>query len=237
MRTRTVELPTPDGAMAVYEAMPDGDARGAVIVIQEAFGVNDHIEDVARRFAEAGYLAVAPALFHRAGGGVAPYDDFSQVMPLFAGLTDDGVLDDVDATLAHLHSLGFADGQVGIVGFCFGGRVTFLVSLRRTIGAGVGFYGGGITHDSQGMAGPLAGEAESLRTPWLGLFGDEDQMIPVGGVEDLRASLAGVSVPTEICRYEGAGHGFHCDARDSYHAPSAQDGWERTLDWFATHLG
>lgn len=233
---RTVDVTTPDGVMPVYEVAPDGDARGAVIVVQEAFGVNDHIEDVARRFAAAGYHAVAPALFHRAGGGVAPYDDFSAIMPLFAGVTDDGVLSDIDGTLAHLRDAGFADAGIGIVGFCFGGRVTFLVSLRRRIGAGVGFYGGGITSGSQGMAAPLDAEAAGLQTPWLGLFGDEDAMIPVEGVEDLRAALGAASVPTEICRYEGAGHGFHCDARDSYHEPAAKDGWQRALDWFATHL-
>jgi carboxymethylenebutenolidase len=235
--SKTIELATPDGVMAVYEATPDGDARGAVIVIQEAFGVNDHIEDVTRRFAAEGYHAVAPALFHRAGGGVAPYDDFAAIMPLMAGVTDDAILADVDATIDHLRDAGFSDGQIGIVGFCMGGRVTFLVALRRALGAGVGFYGGGITADSQGMGGPLAGEAEGLQTPWLGLFGDEDQMIPVAGVEDLRSVLDGVSVPTEICRYEGAGHGFHCDARDSYHAAAAEDGWRRALGWFATHLG
>ena len=234
--TRTLELATPDGHMAVYEAVPEGEARGAVIVVQEAFGVNDHIEDVARRFAAEGYHAVAPALFHRAGGGVAPYDDFSAIMPLFAGVSDDTVLADIDATIAHLHAAGFADGSIGIVGFCFGGRATFLVSLRRAIGAGVGFYGGGITSGSQGMAGPLDAEAAGLQTPWLGLFGDEDAMIPVEGVEDLRAALGNASVPTEICRYEGAGHGFHCDARDSYHEAAAVDGWRRALDWFATHL-
>jgi carboxymethylenebutenolidase len=198
--------------------------------------VNEHIQDVARRFAEEGYHAVAPAIFHRAGGGTAPYDDFSKVMPLFEGLTDDGVLMDVDAVIDHLHEAGFSDGTIGIVGFCFGGRVTFLIAARRKIGAGVGFYGGGITHNSQGMAGPLASEAGSLQTPWLGLFGDEDAMIPVDGVEDLRASLGDASVKTEVVRYPGAGHGFHCDARDSYHEDSAKDGWRRALDWFSGHL-
>jgi carboxymethylenebutenolidase len=236
MKTQTIELSTADGPMAVYEAVPDDDARAAVIVIQEAFGVNDHIEDVARRFADAGYYAVAPAVFHRAGGGTAPYDDFSKVMPLFEGLTDDGVLMDVDATIAHLHDAGFSDGNIGIVGFCFGGRVTFLVAARRAIGAGVGFYGGGITHNSTGMAGPLASEADSLQTPWLGLFGDEDAMIPVDGVEDLKAALASADVDTEVVRYPGAGHGFHCDARESFHEASAADGWRRTLDWFSTNL-
>jgi carboxymethylenebutenolidase len=236
VKTQTIELSTADGPMAVYEAIPDADARAAVIVIQEAFGVNDHIEDVARRFADAGYYAVAPAIFHRAGGGTAPYDDFSKVMPLFEGLTDDGVLMDVDATLDHLHGAGFSDGSIGIVGFCFGGRVTFLVAARRAIGAGVGFYGGGITHNSTGMAGPLADEAGSLKTPWLGLFGDEDAMIPVDGVEDLRSALTSASVDTEVVRYSGAGHGFHCDARESYHEESAKDGWQRALDWFGSNL-
>ena len=237
MSTQTIELSTADGPMDVFEATPDGgQAKAAIIVIQEAFGVNEHIEDVARRFADQGYHAVAPAIFHRAGGGTAPYDDFSKVMPLFEGLTDDGVLMDIDATLEHLHGAGFNDDSIGIVGFCFGGRVTFLVAARRKIGAGVGFYGGGITHNSQGMAGPLAHEAGSLQTPWLGLFGDEDQMIPVDGVEDLRTQMQASPVNTEVVRYPDAGHGFHCDARESYHEASAKDGWNRALDWFSSHL-
>ena len=236
MLTQTIELATADGPMAVYEAAPDGAARGAVIVIQEAFGVNEHIQDVTRRFAAEGYHAVAPAVFHRAGGGTAPYDDFTKVMPLFAGLTDDAVLMDVGATLGHLHAAGFADASIGIVGFCFGGRVAFLVAARRAIGASVSFYGGGITHNSQGMAAPLADEAGSLQTPWLGLFGDQDAMIPVDGVEELRSSVAKASVQTEIVRYPDAEHGFHCDARESYHEQSAKDGWGRTLVWFASNL-
>jgi carboxymethylenebutenolidase len=237
MSTQTVQLSTADGPMDVFEAVPDGaQPKAAIIVIQEAFGVNDHIEDVARRFADQGYHAVAPAIFHRAGGGTAPYDDFSKVMPLFEGLTDDGVLMDIDATLEHLHGAGFSDDSIGIVGFCFGGRVTFLVAARRKIGAGVGFYGGGITHNSQGMAGPLADEAGSLQTPWLGLFGDEDAMIPTDGVEDLRNQMQQSPVATDVVRYPDAGHGFHCDERDSYHEPSAKDGWNRALDWFSTHL-
>src|SRR5439155_3337583 len=116
MQTTTVEIETPDGAMPLYEALPD-DANGrGIVVIQEAFGVNEHIEDVTRRFADAGYHAVAPHIFHRAGGGTAPYDDFSKVMPLFKGLTDDGTLDDVDATLAALRERGFDDSHIGIVG-------------------------------------------------------------------------------------------------------------------------
>src|SRR5947209_7472758 len=125
MRTITFTLTTPDGEMEVYEAAPEGDAVGAMIVIQEAFGVNDHIRDVTRRFADAGFHAVAPALFHRAGGGTAPYGDMDAVMKLFAGLTDESFLVDVDACIAHLTGEGFAPERIGIVGFCMGGRVTF----------------------------------------------------------------------------------------------------------------
>ena len=229
-------LETPDGAMDVYVATPQGAAKGAVIVIQEAFGVNDHIQDVTRRFAAEGYLAVAPALFHRAGGGTAPYDDFTQVMPLFEGVSDDGVLADVDATIADLEAHGIERSRIGIVGFCFGGRVTFLVAARRALGAAVGFYGGGIVSASGLGLPPLIGESASLQTPWLGLFGDLDTGIPVEGVEELRGALAGAPVAAEVVRYADAEHGFHCDARGSYHEPSANDAWQRTLDWFATHL-
>jgi len=234
---RTIELSTPDGPMAVYEAQPDGDARGAVIVIQEAFGVNAHIEDVTRRFAAAGYLAVAPALFHRAGGGTAPYDDFSKVMPLYEGLTDDGILMDVDAALDHVHGAGFTDDRVGIVGFCFGGRVTFLAGVRRALGAAVGFYGGGIVNQRFPQFPALVGEAGELRTPWLGLFGDQDGSIPVEDVEALRTALEQAPVDTEIVRYPDAEHGFHCDVRPSYDEAAAKDAWRRTIDWFAGHLG
>jgi len=230
-------LPTPDGSMDVYEAYPDGEPKGAVIVIQEAFGVNDHIQDVTRRFAAAGYVAVAPAMFHRAGGGTAPYDDFSQVMPLFEGVSDEGILADVDATVSHLEAQGFTPSRIGIVGFCFGGRVTFLVAARRALGASVGFYGGGIVNASPLGLPALIGEASALQTPWLGLFGDLDKGIPVDDVEVLRAALDDAEAAAEIVRYAEAEHGFHCDARAAYHEDSARDAWQRALGWLATHLG
>jgi carboxymethylenebutenolidase len=230
------ELATPDGAMELYEEKPDGEPRGAVIVVQEAFGVNHHIQDVTRRFAAAGYHAVAPAFFHRAGGGTAPYDDFAQVMPLFQDVNDDGILADVDATLAHLEAHGFDHARIGIVGFCFGGRVTFLVAARRALGAAVGFYGGGIAAAGGLPFAPLIGESSSLQTPWLGLFGDLDKGISIESVEALRTALVDAPVAADVVRYPDAEHGFHCDARPSYHAESAADGWQRALEWFDTHL-
>ena len=222
--------------MHLYEARPEGRARAGIVVIQEAFGVNEHIQDVTRRFAARGFHAVAPEIFHRAGGGTAPYTDFSKVLPLFRGLSDEGFLMDVDAACAHLASAGFGPESIGLVGFCMGGRVTFLVALHRTLGAAVGFYGGGIVSARRPGFAPLIDDAPKLRTPWLGLFGDRDAGIPVEDVERLRAALAPLSVPTQIVRYPDAGHGFHCDDRDAYHADSAADAWTRTLDWFEKHL-
>src|SRR5262249_35046895 len=158
--TQTVS--TPDGPMEIYDVAPDAKTSRAVIVIQEAFGVNEHIRDVTRRFAAGGFRAVAPAMFHRAGGGTAPSDAFSAGVPLFRGLTDDAIVADVDATVAYLRRAGFDERRIGIVGFCFGGRVTFLVATRRTLGAAVAFYGGGIVTSRLPLYTPLIGDAAKL---------------------------------------------------------------------------
>jgi carboxymethylenebutenolidase len=235
----TPTLATADGDMELYEAAPDGDTVGAVIVLQEAFGVNEHIRDVTRRFADAGFHAVAPALFHRAGGGEAAYGDMDAVMKLFAGASDDGFLMDVDATLAHLGEAGFGAERIGIVGFCMGGRVTFLLAARRALGAAVSFYGGGIVEEGRLPFPALIDEVSSMKTPWLGLFGDLDAGIPVEQVERLRAALdAEAPVDHEIVRYPDAKHGFHCDARpDAFNAEAAADGWGRTIQWLHEYLG
>ena len=230
-------LDTTDGSMPLYEAGPDGPARGAVVVVQEAFGVNEHIQDVTRRFAAVGYHAVAPHLFHRTGAPAYGYDDFTVVIPHVVRLTDDELLADVRAALDHLRAAGWDDRQIGIVGFCMGGRVTFLVAAHEALGAGVGFYGGGIvTGRTEGMPALLE-LVPDLRTPWLGLYGDADPSIPVEDVERVRESRnAGADVDTSIVRYPDAEHGFHCDVRDAYHEASATDGWRRTLEWLDAHL-
>ena len=225
--------------MDVYEATPEGTAQRAVVVIQEAFGVNCHIEDVTRRFAALGYHAVAPALFHRAGGGtIDDYDnlDFAKLIALVEGVTDDALLADVDATLRLVDDAGFDAARTGIVGFCFGGRVTFLVAARRSLGAAVGFYGGGIVSAGHLPFPPLIDEAATLRTPWLGLFGDQDASIPVEDVERLRTALRSAPVDADVVRYPEVAHGFHCDARAAYHEASARDGWIRAQAWFEAHL-
>jgi carboxymethylenebutenolidase len=234
--TSTVTLEGSDGAMNLFDAEPDGMVQKAVIVVQEAFGVNDHIEDVTRRFADEGYRAVAPHLFYRTGDPVLGYTDFDKIMEHFAALSEKGLLGDLDAVLSYLGDSGFAPGRIGVVGFCMGGTVAFLASVRRPLGAGVTFYGGGIAEGRFGLP-PLTELGGALQTPWLGLFGDQDQGIPVDQVEHLRAALGSAPVDTEIVRYPEAGHGFHCDKRGSYHEASAKDAWRRTLTWFDSHIG
>lgn len=235
MDTRTVEIATADGPMPVYEAVPES-PKGAVIVIQEVFGITDHIEDVTRRFADAGYHAVAPHLFHRTGSAVLDYGDFNQVIPHMAELDDAKVLADVDATVGHLESR-WGRPQIALVGFCFGGRISFLVAAERALGAAVGFYGGGIVTGRFPQFPSLIDKAHGLRTPWLGLFGSTDQSIPLDDVEKLEVELQATPMAHDIVVYEGAGHGFHCDARPGhYHEAAAKQAWQRTLEWLGEHL-
>ena len=207
----------------------------AVIVVQEAFGVNDHIADVVARFAKVGYLAVAPHLFHREGDPTFGYDEIDKVMPVMQRLTSDGILADIDAALARISDTGVAPAATGIVGFCMGGTVTLVTAANRDVGAAVTFYGGGVTAGRFGFP-PLVDVASKLRAPWLGLYGDQDKGIAVADVEQLRAAAAASGQPTDVVRYADAEHGFHCDVRASYHEASAGDAWQRTLDWLATHL-
>jgi carboxymethylenebutenolidase len=222
-----------DTPLSVHE--PDGPPKGGIVVVQEAFGVNDHIEDVCRRLAAEGWLAVAPHLFHRSGDPKFGYDDMTQVRPHLEALTPDGVLADMDAALAHVAGVGTAVAAPGVVGFCMGGTVALITAVEREVGAAVTFYGGGV---SQGRFGfpPLVELAPRLHAPWLGLYGDLDQGIPVADVEALRAAAATSDQPTELVRYPDAGHGFNCDQRASFHAASADDAWARMLAWFDRYL-
>jgi carboxymethylenebutenolidase len=233
--SQTVTLDSAGESMGLYEATPEGTARGAIVVFQEAFGVNDHIEDICNRLADAGYVAVAPHIFHRNGDPVLAYDDMAEVMNQISALTGPGLEADLDASLEYLASKGFGPEQVGVVGFCAGGSIVFMAAAYKKLGAAVTFYGGGITESRFGIP-PHLDLAPTLQTPWLGLYGDLDHGIRTDQVEALKEAVKDASVDTEIVRYPDAEHGFNCDARESYHEPSATDGWQRMLDWFDGHL-
>ena len=222
----------------IHVAEPEGAPRGGVIVIQEAFGVTDHIRSVTDRVAAAGYVACAPALFHRVSSPPPEIEyDISKVMPVMGTLKADEILADVDAALDLLGARGIDHAHCGIVGFCMGGTVALAVGANRAIGAAVSFYGGGVAQGRFGFPS-LIELAPSLQTPWLGLYGDEDTGIPVEQVEELRTAAAKASVPTELVRYAGAQHAFHNDdRRDVYDETAAADAWSRTLTFFAEQLG
>jgi carboxymethylenebutenolidase len=226
--------------MGLDMSSPAGPPRGGVVVIQEAFGVTRHIASIVDRLAAEGYLAVAPHLFHRTGDPVIDYGDIATIMPKvgphMSALTAEGLAGDVDAALDHLRAAGLEDGELATVGFCMGGSVALATAARVPLGAAATFYGGGVVEGRFGLP-PLVELAPTLATPWVGFYGDEDRGIPSEQVEALREAAAGAAVPTEVHRYPGAGHGFNCDDRGSYHAASAADAWARMLDWFATHVG
>lgn len=227
---------TSDGPMPTYRSAPDGHAKGAIVVVQEAFGVTSHIEDVTRRFAEAGWLAIAPALFHREGSPVLGYTELDRVMTIMGRLTSSGITDDIESAFDHLEAQGFPPDRSGIVGFCMGGSVTFVGAVIRPLAAAVTYYGGGVTEGRFGFP-PLADLAPTLATPWLGHFGDLDKGIPVDQVETLRTATAGASVDTMIHRYADADHGFNCNDRPNvFNSAASALAWGRTLGWFDTHL-
>jgi carboxymethylenebutenolidase len=231
-----ITIETAAGPMPAYEASPERAARGAILVIQEAFGVTPHIQDITRRLADAGWFAVAPALFHRQGSPVLAYDDYDSVMPLMGQLSSEGLTVDVNATLDHLEARDFALSQIGVVGFCMGGAVAFYAATIRAVGAAVTFYGGGVIEGRFGLPS-LVELAPKLQAPWLGLYGDLDKGIPPTQVEELRSAVKNAPVPTEIVRYPDADHGFNCNDRPAVFNPdAAAAAWKRTLAWFDSHL-
>lgn len=188
--TTTLELTTTDGPMGVHVARPVDPPRGGVVVVQEAFGLTPHIASIVDRLAAAGYVAAAPHLFHRTGDPVIPYGDFDQVKPHTEALRTESLDGDVDAALDFLHGEGVGDGHVAIVGFCLGGTVALATAARLSLGAAATFYGGGI-HEGRFGYPPLRELAPRLATPWIGFYGDEDQGIPVGQVEERRGGSRG----------------------------------------------
>ncbi|WP_322769268.1 dienelactone hydrolase family protein [Frankia sp. Cr1] len=237
MSVETVTLSTADGPMDAVVAHPADVPRGGVIVAQEAFGLTGYITAVCERFAAVGWRAIAPAFYHRAGSPVFAYDtDIATIRSTTQALNSLEILDDVDASMELLADEGTAIDRIAVVGFCMGGTVATIAAAHRPLGAAVSFYGGGLVQGRFGEA-PLVEVAARLQAPWLGLFGDLDQSIPVEHVEAMRSATGDAAVPTEIVRYPGVGHAFHCDERPAgYNAIAAADAWARTLAWLDAHI-
>jgi len=231
VQTQMIDVPTAAGTMPAFLACPTGNAPApAVLVIQEAFGLNEHMKQVARRVAAEGYVALAPDLFWRGGKGrTAGYDQLPQALQLMGELVDDHIVADVGSAIAYLEKQPFARAdRIGITGFCMGGRVAYLVACKLSdkIKAAVPFYGGGI---------PVK-ETAGLKAPVLAFFGEDDPFIPLEQVEQLKAEAKRLGKQVEVIVYPKAPHGFFCDERDSYRPEAAKDAWEHLKTFFAHHL-
>jgi carboxymethylenebutenolidase len=232
IRSQMIDVVTGDRRMPAQLSCPIGrDRAPGVIVVQEAFGLNEHIKDVARRIANEGYVTLAPDLFHRGGSGrTAGYGELPKALGLMGELTDDQIVADVTAAVAHLErERAVAVERIGITGFCMGGRVSYLAAcaLPKKIKAAVPFYGAGIPVD----------RTATLAAPVLALFGEDDPYIPLDQVERLRGEATRLGKQVEIVVYPKAPHGFFCNERDSYRPAAAADAWTRMLAFFAQHLG
>ena len=229
-----VKIPVKDGEIPAYRAAPaTGDNFPIVLVIQEIFGVHEHIQDITRRFAQLGYLAIAPELFIRQGD-VTKLSNIDEIRPIVAKVPDVQVLSDLDATVnwAVKSGKGNAD-KLGITGFCWGGRITWLYAAHNpNVKAGVAWYGRLVGDASELQPKYPVDIASKLTVPVLGLYGGKDTGIPLNTVEQMRESLKKSSSKSEIIVYPDAPHAFFADYRPSYREKDAKDGWKRLLAWF-----
>jgi dienelactone hydrolase len=237
-----VQVPAEAGNMSAFSARPTAAAvYPAVVVVQEAFGLNEHIKDVATRLAREGYVTLAPDLYYREKNAVVGYDNLPDAIRLMSGLSDDKIVKDMAGAITYLQQQPFVRAdRIGVTGFCMGGRVTFLTAcLNSAVKAAVPFYGGGIGSVMQPSErtprAPLE-YADTLTAPLLLFFGENDPFIPLDEVERIKQRLAELKKNTQTVVYPGAPHGFFCNGRDSYRADAAKDAWERLLRFFAQHL-
>jgi carboxymethylenebutenolidase len=230
-----VKIPTRDGDMPAYRAMPAGrSGLGTVLVVQEIFGVHEHIKDVCRRFAKAGFLAIAPELFARQGDP-SKYSDIPKlVAELVSKVPDAQVMSDLDATAAWAAKNGGDADDVGITGFCWGGRITWLyLAHNPRAKAGVAWYGRVVGNSTPNTPKHPIDVAASIRQPVLALYGGADAGIPNETIYRMMAALqtAG-NKHSELVLYKDAPHAFHADYRPTYRKEAAEDGWKRAVAWF-----
>lgn len=218
----------------VYRAQPEGKSNPPVIlVVSEIFGVHEHIKDVARRFAKQGYMALAPDLFVRAGDA-AREPNIADLMKNIVGKTPDAqVMSDLDTVVTWARQRGGDTAKLGITGFCWGGRITWLYAAHNPkVKAGVAWYGRLVGEPTANSPKHPIDIAQNLKTPVLGLYGAKDTGIPLDSVEKMRATLDKGNSGSTFHVYPNSGHAFHADYRPSFNEPDARDGWRRALDWF-----
>ena len=230
-----VSIPTSDREIPAYRAMPkSGKSFPVVLVVQEIFGVHEHIKDICRRFAKLGHIAIAPELYARQGD-VSKLADIQEIISsVVSKVPDAQVMSDLDATAAWAANSGKGDiSRLGITGFCWGGRIVWLYAAHSPkLKAGVAWYGRLLGQKSELQPKHPVDIAGALKAPVLGIYGGKDQGIPLDAVEQMRAALKAAGNHSEIVVYPDAGHGFNADYRPGYDKEAAEDGWKRLQQWF-----
>jgi carboxymethylenebutenolidase len=231
-----VKIPVADGEIPAYRAQPaKGHTFPVVIVVEEIFGVHEHIKDLCRRLAKRGYLAIAPELYARLGD-VPKIEDIKEVIAVVDKLHDDQAFSDLDATIAWADRHGGIVGHTAITGFCRGGRMVWMYSAHNPkIKAGVAWYGPLVGKPSESFPTYPIDVVDTLKVPMLGLYGGLDKGIPQDDVAAMKAKIVKDKIKAEIIVYPNAEHGFNADYRESYNAEAAADGWKRMLAFFKAH--
>jgi carboxymethylenebutenolidase len=232
-----VNVEVGETVIPAYRAMPGGFGRWPVVlVISEIFGVHEHIADVVRRFAKQGYLAIAPEMFVRQGDAKAYTDIPKLVTEVVSKKSDSEAMADLDACVAWAALNGGNTSRLGVTGFCWGGRITWLYAAHQPkVKAGVAWYGRLVGEPTANMPRHPVDRADALNAPVLGLYGGQDGGIPLDTVDKMKAALATGSAAakkSEFVVYPDAPHAFHADYRPSYRKEAAEDGWKRCLAWF-----
>lgn len=235
--TSDVKIKVGEETLPGYRAMPaKGGPFPVVLVVQEIFGVHEHIKDICRRFAKAGYYAIAPELYFRQGD-VAKLKSIDQIMPIVSKVPDAQVMADLDATVNFAQESGKGDvAKLGITGFCWGGRIVWLYAEHsQQLKAGAAWYGRLVGNVTENQPKHPVNIAADLKAPVLGLYGGKDQGIPLETVEQMRTALKKAKVDAEIVVYPNAPHAFLADYRPSYVEADAKDAWQKMLAWFKQH--
>ncbi|NUN65280.1 dienelactone hydrolase family protein [Pseudanabaena biceps] len=230
-----IKIPVKNGTIPAYRARPTmGKDFPVILVIQEIFGVHAYIQDVCRRLAKLGYLAIAPEMFYRQGD-VSKLTSIDEIRKVVSKVPDAQVMSDLDATVSWAIKSAKAEPEkIGITGFCWGGRITWLYAAHNPkIKAGVAWYGRLVGESTALTPKNPIDIATTLQAPILGLYGGKDTGIPLNTVEEMRDRLKGVSNRSEFVIYPEAPHAFHADYRPSYRQADAEDGWKRLQEWFS----
>jgi carboxymethylenebutenolidase len=229
-----VKIPVKDGEIPAYRAMPaKGKALPTVLVVQEIFGVHEHIKDICRRFAKAGYLAVAPEMYARQGDVSKMTNINDIIQKVVSKVPDDQVMSDLDAAVAWARKNNGNTDKLAVTGFCWGGRIVWLYAAHNPkLKAGVAWYGRLVGNTDELHPKNPIDLVKDLKAPVLGLYGGADTGIPNNTVEQMQKALKDAGKPSEIVLYPNTPHGFHADYRPSYRKEQSQDGWQKLLGWF-----